>query len=100
MKLSISVLRRYSLALEESLLLCGELVDTCCVWLSQRQVFLIGFRNISDVDGPEVADTFYEYLKTASDMNDCFQPDTSRAARALQLALAMLRCEKQVSFLR
>ena len=65
-------------------------------------MFLIGFRNISDVDGPEVADTFYEYLfeKTASDMNDHFQPDTSRAARALQLAVAKLRCEKQVSFLR
>ena len=52
------------------------------------------------MDGPGVADTFYEYLfkENNSGTEGTFQPDTTRAARALHLAVAKLRSDKKVSF--
>lgn len=54
------------------------------------------------MDGPEVADTFYEYLfkEMNSGTENSFRLDTTRAARALHLAVANLRCEKKASYLR
>jgi len=57
--------------------------------------------SISDVDGPKIADAFYEHLfKTSnSTMTADFRPDTTQAAQALHLAVAKLRAEG-VSFAR
>jgi hypothetical protein len=66
-----------------------------------RIKFLTFSRSISDMDGPEIADTFYESLfkYNNSTTTDTFRPDTSQAARALHLAVAKLRAEG-VSFAR
>jgi hypothetical protein len=59
---------------------------------------LIISRSIADIDGPKIADSFYENLfkKCATSQAG---PDTAQAARALHLAVAKLRSEK-VSFVR
>jgi hypothetical protein len=56
---------------------------------------------MSNVDGPKIADTFYENLfhKGESAAADALRPDTSQPARALHLAVAKLRAEG-VSFAR
>ncbi|KIM87777.1 hypothetical protein PILCRDRAFT_3527 [Piloderma croceum F 1598] len=67
-----------------------------------------GFRGVvatmwsmSDVDGPEIADKFYEILFKTNDstMTSTSRPDTNQTARALYLAVAKLRAEG-VSFAR
>ena len=79
----------------ESLQLCGELIR-----LSFRNSDLIVFRSISDVDGPQIADTFYENLfKEHGSATDASEPDTTGAARALHLAVAKLRSQN-ASFVR
>jgi len=57
--------------------------------------------SIADVDGPKVADSFYENLfkEHGSFATDDSGPDTVQAARVLHLAVAKLRSEN-VSFLR
>lgn len=66
---------------------CGKSI--ILVWNSD----LIGFRSISDVDGPKIVDNFYAYLfKEQSTVIDT-QPDTSQAAHALHFAVTKLRSE-------
>jgi hypothetical protein len=81
-----------------SLQLCGELIKwhKRCSWS-----VLIVFRSISDADGPNIADSFYEYLfkKHRSSKIETSGPDTTQAARALFLAVAKLRSEN-ASFVR
>ncbi|KIM82633.1 hypothetical protein PILCRDRAFT_70495, partial [Piloderma croceum F 1598] len=62
---------------------------------------LIVFRSIADVDGPKVADSFYETLfkEHGSLTADGSGPDITQAARALHLAVAKLRSEN-ASFVR
>ena len=62
---------------------------------------LIIFRAIRDEDAIKVADAFYEYFfqENNFDMDDAFQPDTTRAALALHHAVAKLRREN-VPFIR
>jgi hypothetical protein len=57
---------------------------------------LITLRSISDVDGPKIADTFYEYLfkENGSSMTINSPPYTTQASQALHLAVAKLRSEK------
>jgi hypothetical protein len=69
--------------------------------ISFRNNGLIIFRSIADVDGPKIADTFYENLfkKHGAIITDASGPDTTQAAQALHLAVAKLRSEN-VSFVR
>ena len=62
---------------------------------------LIAFRSISDADGPQIADGFYENLfgKNHSTTADPPVPDCAEAARALHLAVTKLRTEN-VPFVR
>lgn len=55
------------------------------------------FRSIYDVDGPVVADAFYEYLFRNGRETT---PDTTEAAYALHLAVKKLRLNPEVSFRR
>jgi hypothetical protein len=63
---------------------------------SSAYSLLISYRSIYDVDGPEMADTFYENLfrgkedSTVTDPNPLY-PDTMEAARALHIAVGKLR---------
>ena len=61
-----------------------------------RNGVLITLRSISDVDGPKIADTFYEHLfkENGSSTTINSPPYTTQAARALHLAVAKLRSEK------
>ena len=61
----------------------------------RRDSVLIVFRSIADVDGPKIADSFYEILfkKYGSFATDNSGPDTTQAASALHLAVAKLRSE-------
>jgi CHAT domain-containing protein len=65
--------------------------------VSFARIVLITCRSIRDVDGPKIADTFYEYLFPATDSttDDAPRtyPDTSQAAKALHAAVAKLRAE-------
>ena len=56
---------------------------------------------MSDVDGPKIADTFYQTLFEANNsaITNTSRPDVKNAARALHLAVAKLRAEN-VSFVR
>ena len=54
---------------------------------------LISSRSIADVDGPEIADSFYGYLFRNYNKVDNVGPDTTQAARALHHAVAKLRSE-------
>ena len=56
---------------------------------------------MKDMDGPKVADAFYEHLFKDCDLNaETPQPDLTRAAEALYVAVAKLRAEPGVSPLR
>lgn len=59
-------------------------------------------RSISDEDGPEVTDSFYEHLFTGSQTSriDGTQPQTIDAALALHLSVAKLRASGHCSFIR
>ncbi|THH04718.1 hypothetical protein EW146_g10105 [Bondarzewia mesenterica] len=55
--------------------------------------------NIYDKDGPDIVDSFYEYLFQDESGTRVSFPDTARAARALHVAVANLR-QRQVHFAR
>jgi hypothetical protein len=57
---------------------------------------------MNDLDGPKIADTFYECLFKDCDpkSNPPVLPDLNQAARALYLAVAKLRKEPNISFTR
>ncbi|KAJ6537190.1 CHAT domain-containing protein [Mycena capillaripes] len=57
---------------------------------------------INDLDGPKIADTFYEYLFKNCDPNSNppVFPDLRQAAKALHLAVAKLREEPNIPFRR
>ncbi|KAJ7914387.1 CHAT domain-containing protein [Mycena leptocephala] len=66
-----------------------------------------GFRGVvatmwtmNDVDGPKIADTFYEYLfkDCDPDRNPQILPDLTKAAEALHFAVAKLRKEPGMTF--
>ncbi|KAJ6527473.1 hypothetical protein B0H19DRAFT_1243293 [Mycena capillaripes] len=59
-------------------------------------------RTMNDLDGPKVADIFYEYLFKDCDPNSDppVLPDLTQAAKALHLAVVRLREEPNVSFKR
>jgi hypothetical protein len=61
-----------------------------------RNSILITLRSISDIDGPKIADTFYEHLfkENGSSMTINSPAYTTQAAQALHLAVAKLRSEK------
>ncbi|KAF8207927.1 CHAT domain-containing protein [Mycena galopus ATCC 62051] len=68
-----------------------------------------GFRGVvatmwtmNDLDGPKIADTFYEYLFKNCDPYSIppVLPDLKQAAKALHLAVAKLRKEPNISFRR
>jgi hypothetical protein len=61
-----------------------------------RNSVLISLRSISDIDGPKIADTFYEYLFKENGFSAAMNSPlyTTQAARALHLAVAKLRSEK------
>jgi hypothetical protein len=68
--------------------------------LAFRHGILTHFRSIFDIDGPKVADTFYETLFKENNSSPMDAgPDTTQAARALHTAVAKLRSEN-VSFVR
>lgn len=71
------------------------------LFIDLRNSVLIHFRSISDIDGPKVADTFYENIfdEASSNTTNSSGPDTTRAARALHYAVIKLRSEN-VSFAR
>ena len=80
----------------EWLQLCGELFFS-----GLRNHVLIIYRSISDLDGPNIAATFYENLfkENNSTSTDASGPDTTQAAQALHLAVTKLRAEN-VSLMR
>jgi hypothetical protein len=55
-------------------------------------------RSINDLDGPKIADTFYEHLFKDCDPNSSppVLPDLRQAAKALHLAVAKLRQETDI----
>ncbi|KAJ6596526.1 hypothetical protein B0H10DRAFT_1828198 [Mycena sp. CBHHK59/15] len=57
---------------------------------------------MADSDGPRIANTFYEELFKNCDItsNPPVTPDLTQAARALHLAVAKLRKEPNVPFVR
>ncbi|KAF7358249.1 hypothetical protein MVEN_00873800 [Mycena venus] len=59
-------------------------------------------RAINDLDGPKIADTFYEYLFKNCDPNSNppVLPDLRQSAKALHLAVAKLRQETDIPFRR
>ncbi|KAF7369489.1 CHAT domain-containing protein [Mycena venus] len=68
-----------------------------------------GFRGVvatmwimNDLDGPKIADAFYEYLFKDCDphSNPPVVPDLTQAAKALHFAVAKLRQEPDISFRR
>ncbi|KAJ6551243.1 CHAT domain-containing protein [Mycena capillaripes] len=68
-----------------------------------------GFRGVvatmwtmNDLDGPKIADTFYEHLFANYDPNSNppVLPDLTQAAKSLHLAIAKLREEPDISFRR
>ncbi|KAJ7246212.1 CHAT domain-containing protein [Mycena rebaudengoi] len=68
-----------------------------------------GFRGVvatmwtmADVDGPKIAETFYEHLFKGCDANadPPILPDLTRAAKALHVAVTKLRADPNVSFRR
>ncbi|KAJ6532462.1 CHAT domain-containing protein [Mycena capillaripes] len=58
--------------------------------------------SINDLDGPKIADTFYEHLLKNCDPNSNppVVPDLTQAAKALHLAVAKLRQETDIPFRR
>ena len=79
----------------ELLQLCGELAVLIL------ESVLINFRSIADLDGPKIADSFYEKIfnQASSNPTKFSGPDTAQAARALHYAVIKLRSEN-VSFVR
>ncbi|KAJ6545240.1 hypothetical protein B0H19DRAFT_902584, partial [Mycena capillaripes] len=68
-----------------------------------------GFRGVvatmwtmNDLDGPKIADTFYEHLFKNCDPHSIppILPDLKQAAKALHLAVAKLRKEPNILFRR
>ncbi|KAF8145064.1 CHAT domain-containing protein [Mycena galopus ATCC 62051] len=59
-------------------------------------------RIMNDLDGPKIADTFYEHLFKNCDpiSNPPVLPDLTQAAKALHLAVAKLRNESDIPFKR
>jgi hypothetical protein len=57
---------------------------------------------MDDIDGPIVADTFYEYLfrDCKTDASSPITPDLQKSAEALHVAVARLRKEPGMSFKR
>jgi hypothetical protein len=57
---------------------------------------------MNDLDGPKIADTFYEYLFKNCDPNSSppVLPDLTQAAKALHVAVAKLREEPNIAFRR
>jgi len=57
---------------------------------------------MNDLDGPKVADTFYEHLFRNCDptLSPPIVPDLTEAARALHLAVATLRRDPDIPFMR
>jgi hypothetical protein len=70
-----------------------------CVALLWPDSLMITYRSMSDVDGPEIMDTFYENLFRANPTSTDPTADTMQAARALHLAVSKLRA-KGVPFIR
>jgi hypothetical protein len=59
-------------------------------------------QGLNDLDGPKIADTFYEYLFKNCDPNSSppVLPDLTQAAKALHVAVAKLREEPNIAFRR
>lgn len=76
---------------------CGELVGICTLEIAVLTIP----RTIYDIDGPKIADDFYENLckNNGFSATETSRPDSSQAARALHLAVTKLRAEG-VSFAR
>ncbi|KAJ6523971.1 hypothetical protein B0H19DRAFT_972472 [Mycena capillaripes] len=57
---------------------------------------------MNDLDGPKIADKFYEYLFKNCDpnANPPILPDLTQAAKALHFAVAKLREEPKIPFRR
>jgi len=49
------------------------------------------FREMMDEDGPTIADTFYQEIFQGPDGKPALQPDTSKSAQALHIAIKKLR---------
>lgn len=62
-------------------------------------IALIVCRSIFDIDGPKIADSFYENLFKEHTLSSSSGPDITQAARALHVAVAKLRSEN-ASFIR
>ena len=52
---------------------------------------------MADIDGPTIADSFYEELFRDSDGRPALEPDTTKSAQALHVAVKKLRSQN-VSF--
>jgi hypothetical protein len=70
-----------------------------CIALLWPDSLMITYRSMSDVDGPEIMDTFYENLFRANPTLTDPPTNTMQAARALHLTVSKLRA-KGVPFIR
>jgi hypothetical protein len=53
---------------------------------------------MADEDGPIIADFFYEELFRGSDGKPRFEPDTTKSAQALHVAVQKMRSKNSASF--